>query len=80
MIFINLTNQMIAIIPIRKGSFRIKNKNLRKLPGFKFGLTEIKIKQLEKFRKYIKYKSTIAEVFIFPIKNNQMCSEMQAPR
>ena len=43
---------MISIfLPIRKGSRRIINKNLKKLPYFKNGLTELKIKQLEKFKK-----------------------------
>ena len=37
-------------IPIRKGSRRIINKNFKKLPHFKYGLTELKIKQLEKFK------------------------------
>ncbi len=42
---------MISIfIPIRKGSRRIINKNLKKLPYFNYGLTELKIKQLEKFK------------------------------
>ena len=42
---------MISIfIPIRKGSKRIINKNLKKLPYFKNGLTEIKLKQLKKFK------------------------------
>lgn len=43
-------------IPIRKGSKRVKNKNLRPLPGFRKGLTEIKINHLNKFRKLIKNK------------------------
>ena len=43
---------MITIfLPIRKGSKRIINKNLKKLPYFKNGLTELKIKQLEMFKK-----------------------------
>ena len=42
---------MISIfVPIRKGSKRIINKNFKRLPFFKNGLTEIKIKQLEKFK------------------------------
>jgi CMP-N-acetylneuraminic acid synthetase len=40
-------------IPIRKGSKRVKNKNFKTLPGNKFGLTEIKIKQLSKFRSFV---------------------------
>ncbi len=44
---------MITIfLPIRKGSKRIINKNLKKLPYFKNGLTELKIKQLEMFKKF----------------------------
>ncbi len=38
-------------IPIRKGSKRIKNKNIKKLENYKLGLTELKIKQLEKFKR-----------------------------
>ena len=42
---------MISIfIPIRKGSKRIKNKNFKSLPKFRFGLTELKIRQLEKLK------------------------------
>tara|TARA_B100000787_G_C16192231_1_gene298237 strand:- start:2060 stop:2758 length:699 start_codon:yes stop_codon:yes gene_type:complete len=41
-------------LPIRKGSKRVKNKNLKKLPGYKYGLTELKIKHLQKFRKLAK--------------------------
>lgn len=43
-------------VPIRKGSKRIKNKNIKKLPGYKFGLTELKIKHLCKFRNLAKKK------------------------
>ena len=46
---------MISVfIPIRKGSKRVKNKNFKKLPNFKNGLTEIKVKQLKKFRLFSK--------------------------
>ena len=38
-------------IPIRKGSKRIKNKNIKKLEKYKLGLTELKINQLTKFRR-----------------------------
>ena len=41
-------------IPIRSGSKRVKNKNTRSLPGFNFGLTEIKIKQIQKFKNLVK--------------------------
>ena len=44
-------------LPIRSGSKRVKNKNLKKLPGYRFGLTEIKIKQLNKLRNYLKKKN-----------------------
>ena len=38
-------------IPIRKGSKRIINKNLKKLPKYNHGLTELKIIQLKNLRK-----------------------------
>ena len=42
---------MISIfLPIRKGSKRIKNKNIKKFNNYKLGLTELKIYQLRKFR------------------------------
>ncbi len=42
---------MISIfLPIRKGSKRILNKNFKSLPGYKYGLTEIKIKHFKKLR------------------------------
>ena len=44
-------------IPIRKNSKRVKNKNTRPLPYFKYGLTEIKIMQLKKFRNLVKRKN-----------------------
>ena len=37
-------------LPIRKGSKRIKHKNTKSLPGLKCGITELKIKQLDKLR------------------------------
>ncbi|RPG87671.1 MAG: hypothetical protein CBC33_000060 [Coraliomargarita sp. TMED73] len=37
-------------IPIRKNSKRIKNKNIKKILNYKYGLTEIKINQLRKFK------------------------------
>lgn len=49
---------MITIfIPIRKGSKRVKNKNLKSLPKYKFGLVEIKIKQIIELKKLIKKKN-----------------------
>ena len=56
-------------IPIRKGSKRVKNKNFRKLLEFKFGLTEIKIKQLEKFKNFIK-KQNIKQNFEYVVSTN----------
>ena len=41
-------------IPIRKNSKRITNKNTREIGKYKFGLTEIKIKQLKKFQNLVK--------------------------
>ena len=38
-------------IPIRKGSRRIKNKSFRRILDYKFGLTEIKVKQLLTLKK-----------------------------
>ena len=40
-------------IPIRKNSKRVVNKNTKKIGRYNFGLTEIKIKQLQKFRKLV---------------------------
>ena len=40
-------------IPIRKGSKRIKNKNIKPIKNFKLGLTEIKILQLRKLKNAI---------------------------
>lgn len=52
-------------IPIRKNSKRIINKNIKPLPGLKFGLTELKIKQLGKFRfLFSKYFKTNLEIVI----------------
>jgi CMP-N-acetylneuraminic acid synthetase len=56
-------------IPIRKGSKRIKNKNFKSLPGYKFGLTEIKVLQLLKFKKILK-KLKIKRKFEFIISTN----------
>jgi CMP-N-acetylneuraminic acid synthetase len=41
-------------IPIKKISKRIKNKNIRSIKNFKFGLTQIKITQLIKFKNLVK--------------------------
>ena len=43
---------MISVfIPVRKGSKRVKNKNIRPIGKYKLGLLEIKLKQLEKLIK-----------------------------
>ncbi len=45
---------MISIfIPIRSGSKRVKNKNIKKIGKFNLGLTEIKIKQIFKLKKIL---------------------------
>ena len=45
---------MISIfIPIRSGSKRVKNKNIKKIGKFSLGLTEIKIKQIFKLKKLL---------------------------
>jgi len=41
-------------IPIRKNSKRIKNKNIRPLPNLRYGLIEMKVKQLKKLRNLVK--------------------------
>ena len=41
-------------IPIRKNSKRVINKNTKRIGNYKFGLTEIKLNQLAKFRKSLK--------------------------
>ena len=41
-------------IPIKKDSKRVPGKNTKKINEFNFGLTEIKLQQLSKFRNYIK--------------------------
>ncbi len=55
-------------IPIRKGSKRIINKNLKKLPRNKHGLTELKITQLKKLRK--KLSSKIKQQVEFIVSTN----------
>ena len=52
-------------LPIRKNSKRVKNKNIRPIPKFKYGLTELKIYQLKKFKSLIsKYIKIDAEYII----------------
>ena len=55
-------------IPIRKGSKRVINKNFRPLPGYSYGLLEIKIKQLIKFKKLA--KKELKNKFEFIISTN----------
>ena len=51
---------MISIfIPIRKGSKRVKNKNIKKIGKFNLGLTEIKIKKIIKLKKLLGNKHEI---------------------
>ena len=51
---------MISIfVPIRAGSKRVKNKNIKKISNFQLGLTEIKIKQLLKLKKKLGKKKDI---------------------
>ena len=51
-------------IPIRKNSKRVKNKNIRYIPGFNFGLTELKIKQMEKLKRLFNKNSKVNLEFI----------------
>ena len=51
-------------VPIRKGSKRVKNKNIKKIKRFIQGLTEIKIKQFLKLNnslgKKLKFEFIVA--------------------
>ena len=49
-------NKIIAFLPMRKGSQRVKNKNTRKFANYKFGLFELKLEQL--------LKSNVDEILI----------------
>jgi len=55
-------------IPIRKGSKRIINKNLKRLPKNNYGLTGLKIAQLKKLRKNL--NSKIDQQFEFVVSTN----------
>ena len=46
-------------IPIKKISRRVRKKNIRKIFNYKFGLTEIKILQLLKFKKIVTKDSVL---------------------
>ena len=48
---------------------RIKDKNTRSLPSFSFGLTEIKIKQIQKFKNLVK-KFKIKQDFEYIVSTN----------
>tara|TARA_B110000014_G_C20082822_1_gene566035 strand:- start:425 stop:1159 length:735 start_codon:yes stop_codon:yes gene_type:complete len=68
---------MISIfIPIRKGSKRIKNKNLKSLPYLKFGLTELKLIHLKKFRNLIR-KSNYFNLKKFEIIVSTNCDKVK---
>ena len=44
-------NKLVSIfLPLRKGSKRVKDKNIKSLPGLKKGLTELKVIQLRKLK------------------------------
>ena len=61
---------MISIfLPIRAGSKRVVNKNFKPLPNYKFGLTEIKIKQLLKFKELINSRN-LKEKFEYIVSTN----------
>ena len=52
--------------PVRKGSKRIKNKNIRKINQYDHGLLEIKVNHLKKLRKLFKDKFHDYEIeFVF---------------
>ena len=51
-------------IPIRKNSKRVKNKNIKRIGNFKYGLTEIKINQLKKVRNLFLKKHKLKIEFI----------------
>lgn len=51
-------------IPIRKNSKRIKNKSIKKIGRYKYGLTEIKINHLKKLKNIFKNEGKIRIEFI----------------
>lgn len=58
-------------IPVRKESKRIKNKNILKLPGYRFGIVQIKLEQLQKLRdKILKNKFFFKKGIEFVISTN----------
>ena len=46
-----MTNDMFAFLPCRKGSQRIKDKNIKKIFNYEMGLVEIKLNQLLNVKK-----------------------------
>tara|TARA_A100001011_G_C14263259_1_gene823509 strand:- start:508 stop:1230 length:723 start_codon:yes stop_codon:yes gene_type:complete len=58
-----------VFLPLRKGSKRVKNKNIRPFKNYKFGLTELKINQLKKL-KYIFSKTYKKKRIEFIISTN----------
>ena len=60
-------SKLISIFfPVRKGSKRVKNKNIRKIKHYDHGLLEIKVKHLKKLRKLFKEKLNNYEIeFVF---------------
>ena len=51
-------------IPIRKNSKRIRNKSIKKIGHYKYGLTEIKINHLKKLKNIFKNEGKIRIEFI----------------
>lgn len=51
-------------LPIRKNSKRLKNKNILRVKNYKFGLTDIKVKQLLRVQKYLKKNGFTCEFVI----------------
>ena len=49
-------------IPIRKNSKRVKNKNIKKIRNYSSGLTEIKVKQLSRFRSLIRKDKILKKI------------------
>ncbi len=54
-------SKVIAFLPMRKGSQRVKNKNVRDFAGIKGGLTFIKISQLLRLQNVDIARRTVAK-------------------
>ena len=52
------------LLPIRKNSKRIINKNFKSLPQYKFGLTELKVEQLKRLKKKLEKEISQSVEFI----------------